>query len=155
MLRWLRILISTVKTFIQGAYHGLPVKYLNSYLDEFASASSATLKRRGFYFCLCDFYFSGLSKLFAYKRYINVAIIICNIQSLCASFFGTGKIAFTLLAFGENGEIIIEKFHRNELRKNQLNKKLQKTQICGFLQLFIRCFHSGCAGRYRVQTLLL
>ena len=35
MLRWLHIVISNVKDFIQGTYHGLLVKYLDSYLDEF------------------------------------------------------------------------------------------------------------------------
>lgn len=35
MLRWLHIVISNAKAFVQGTYHGLPVKYLDSYLDEF------------------------------------------------------------------------------------------------------------------------
>lgn len=33
MLRWLHIVIDNVKTFIKGAYHGLPVKYPDNYLD--------------------------------------------------------------------------------------------------------------------------
>ena len=35
MLRWLHIVISNVKAFIKGTYHGLPVKYLDIYLDAF------------------------------------------------------------------------------------------------------------------------
>ena len=36
MLHWLHITISNAKAFILGTYHGLPQKYLQSYLDEFA-----------------------------------------------------------------------------------------------------------------------
>lgn len=35
MLHWLHIMISNAKAFILGTYHGLPQKYLQSYLDEF------------------------------------------------------------------------------------------------------------------------
>ena len=35
MLRWLHTIISNAKAIIQGTYHGLPQKYLQSYLDEF------------------------------------------------------------------------------------------------------------------------
>ena len=35
ILRWLHTIISNAKAFIQGTYHGLPQKYLQSYLDEF------------------------------------------------------------------------------------------------------------------------
>lgn len=35
MLHWLHIVISNAKAFILGTYHGLPQKYLQSYLDEF------------------------------------------------------------------------------------------------------------------------
>lgn len=35
ILHWLHIMISNAKAFILGTYHGLPQKYLQSYLDEF------------------------------------------------------------------------------------------------------------------------
>lgn len=35
MLRWLHIVIGNAKAFILGTYHGLPARYLDSYLDEF------------------------------------------------------------------------------------------------------------------------
>jgi len=35
-LKWLHIMISNVKSFILGTYHGLPKKLLQDYLDEFA-----------------------------------------------------------------------------------------------------------------------
>lgn len=34
-LRWLHIVISNAKAFILGTFHGLPSKYLDSYLNEF------------------------------------------------------------------------------------------------------------------------
>ena len=36
LLHWLHIVISNAKAFILGTYHGLPKKYLQSYLDEFS-----------------------------------------------------------------------------------------------------------------------
>ena len=36
LLHWLHIVISNAKAFILGTYHGLPQKYLQSYLDEYA-----------------------------------------------------------------------------------------------------------------------
>lgn len=44
MLHWLHIIVSNVKAFILGTYHGLPKSNLQSYLDEFAFRFS----RRGF-----------------------------------------------------------------------------------------------------------
>jgi transposase-like protein/DNA-directed RNA polymerase subunit RPC12/RpoP len=44
-LHWLHTLVSNVKVFILGTYHGLPKKNMQSYLDEFCSRFS-----RGFYF---------------------------------------------------------------------------------------------------------
>lgn len=35
-LRWLHIVISNAKAFILGTFHGLPSKYLDSYLNEFS-----------------------------------------------------------------------------------------------------------------------
>lgn len=35
LLHWLHIVISNAKAFILGTYHGLPKKYLQSYLDEY------------------------------------------------------------------------------------------------------------------------
>ena len=35
LLHWLHIVISNAKAFILGTYHGLPQKYLQSYLDEY------------------------------------------------------------------------------------------------------------------------
>ena len=35
-LRWVHILISNVKSFLLGTYHGLSKKHLQSYFDEFA-----------------------------------------------------------------------------------------------------------------------
>lgn len=34
-LRWMHVMISNAKAYILGTYHGLPKKYLQSYLDEF------------------------------------------------------------------------------------------------------------------------
>ena len=36
LLHWLHIVISNAKAFILGTYHGLPKKYLHSYLDEYS-----------------------------------------------------------------------------------------------------------------------
>lgn len=36
LLHWLHIVISNAKAFILGTYHGLPKKYLQSYLDEYS-----------------------------------------------------------------------------------------------------------------------
>ena len=36
LLHWLHIVISNAKAFILGTYHGLPIKYLQSYLDEYS-----------------------------------------------------------------------------------------------------------------------
>ena len=36
MLHWLHVIISNVKAFILGTYHGLPKKNLQSYLDEYS-----------------------------------------------------------------------------------------------------------------------
>ena len=44
LLHWLHIVISNAKAFILGTYHGLPKKYLQSYLDEY----SFRFSRRGF-----------------------------------------------------------------------------------------------------------
>ena len=44
LLHWLHIIISNAKAFILGTYHGLPQKYLQSYLDEYT-----------FRFCRRDF----------------------------------------------------------------------------------------------------
>ena len=44
LLHWLHVVISNAKAFILGTYHGLPKKYLQSYLDEFS-----------FRFCRRDF----------------------------------------------------------------------------------------------------
>ena len=44
LLHWLHIVISNAKAFILGTYHGLPKKYLQSYLDEYS-----------FRFSRCDF----------------------------------------------------------------------------------------------------
>ena len=44
LLHWLHIVISNAKAFILGPYHGLPKKYLQSYLDEY----SFRFSRRGF-----------------------------------------------------------------------------------------------------------
>ena len=44
LLHWLHIVISNAKAFILGTYHGLPKKYLQSYLDE----CSFRFSRRGF-----------------------------------------------------------------------------------------------------------
>lgn len=35
MLHWLHILVSNAKTFLLGTCHGLPIKFLDHYLDEF------------------------------------------------------------------------------------------------------------------------
>ena len=35
-LRWVHTLISNVKAFLQGTYHGLGKKHLQSYFDEFS-----------------------------------------------------------------------------------------------------------------------
>ena len=44
LLHWLHIVISNVKAFILGTYHGLPKKHFQSYLDE----HSFRFSRRGF-----------------------------------------------------------------------------------------------------------
>ena len=36
LLHWLHVIISNTKAFILGTYHGLPKKYLQSYLDEYS-----------------------------------------------------------------------------------------------------------------------
>lgn len=36
LLHWLHVVISNAKAFILGTYHGLPKKYLQSYLDEYS-----------------------------------------------------------------------------------------------------------------------
>ena len=36
LLHWLHIVISNAKAFILGTYHGLPQKYLQSYLDKYS-----------------------------------------------------------------------------------------------------------------------
>ncbi len=36
LLHWLHIVISNAKVFILGTYHGLPKKYLQSYVDEYS-----------------------------------------------------------------------------------------------------------------------
>ena len=36
LLHWLHIVISNAKAFVLGTYHGLPKKYLQSYLDEYS-----------------------------------------------------------------------------------------------------------------------
>lgn len=43
-LHWLHVVISKAKAFILGTYHGLPKKYLKSYLNEYS-----------FRFCRRDF----------------------------------------------------------------------------------------------------
>lgn len=50
MLHWLHVMISSAKAFILGTYHGLPRKYLQSYLDEF----SFRFSRRAFNGLLAD-----------------------------------------------------------------------------------------------------
>ena len=35
LLHWLHTVIGNAKAFILGTYHGLPQKYLQSYLDEY------------------------------------------------------------------------------------------------------------------------
>ncbi len=49
-LRWLHIMIANLKSFVLGTYHGLPKKYLQSYLDEFCFRFS----RRHFHDKLLD-----------------------------------------------------------------------------------------------------
>lgn len=34
-LKWLHVIISNLKTFLNGTYHGVPKKYLQAYIDEF------------------------------------------------------------------------------------------------------------------------
>lgn len=36
LLHWLHVVVSNAKAFILGTYHGLPKKYLQSYLDEYS-----------------------------------------------------------------------------------------------------------------------
>ena len=43
MLHWLHIVVSNAKAFILGTYYGLPTDHLQSYLDEFPSASAVAL----------------------------------------------------------------------------------------------------------------
>lgn len=53
LLLWLHIVISNAKVFILGTYHGLTMKNLQSYLDEYS-----------FRFCRCDFGEALLDGLF-------------------------------------------------------------------------------------------
>lgn len=49
-LKWLHVVVSNLKSFIDGTYHGLDKKHMQSYIDEFCYRfNRRSFKRQGFY----------------------------------------------------------------------------------------------------------